>query len=163
MKIALVVAVAENNVIGKQGTVMPWYLPADLRHFKHITMGHPIIMGRKTYDTINRALPGRLTIIVTRNEHFSASGCEVVHSVDAALQLAQKTGADTAFIIGGGEIFAQSLDKADTMYLTEVHTEVDGDTYFSFPADQWHEVSREDHPADDKNAVAYSFVTLIRS
>lgn len=116
----------KNRVIGKKGG-LPWYIPEELKRFKEITMGHPIIMGRKTYESIGKALPGRTNIIITSSPNYTAQGCIVVHSLDEALQRAR---ADEVFIIGGGEIYKQALPKADKLYLTKIDTEIEGDTFF---------------------------------
>jgi dihydrofolate reductase len=163
MTIALLVAVAENNVIGKQGTLLPWRLSADLKHFRRLTLGHAIVMGRKTYETIGRALPGRLNIVVTRNAAFTAPGCTIAHSLDDALAAARTTGKDEVFIIGGGELFEASMDRAQKLYLTLVHARPDGDTFFTYDPAAWREIERETHSADDKNQYDYSFVTLVRA
>lgn len=163
MNISIIVAVASNNVIGKTGIKLPWHLPADLAHFKQITMGHPIIMGRKTYQTIGRPLPGRLNIIITRNLDFKAPGCTVATSLNQALEIAKQADAQEAFIIGGSQIFQQALQLTDKVYLTEVHGSPEGDVYFEFDREKWQEVAHEDHVADDKNQFDYSFVELIRN
>src|SRR5256885_2083203 len=127
--ISLIVAVADNGVIGKTGQMLPWRLPADLAHFKQITMGHPIIMGRKTYQTIGRPLPGRTNIVVTRDQHFVAPGYTVAHSLEKALEVEEST---EQFVIGGANLFEQALPLADKLYLTEVHSNPEGDIKFSF-------------------------------
>ena len=157
--IVLVVARAANGVIGKDG-VLPWHIPADLKHFKRVTTGTPMIMGRRTFDSLPGLLPGRRHIVLTRDRGWSAQGAEVVHDVEAALAVA--AGAERVSIIGGAEIFAAFLPLADAIELTEVHGDVAGDTVMPAPdpAD-WVEVSREDHPAQD-GRPAYSFVRLER-
>lgn len=162
MTISLLVAVAENGVIGKQGELLPWKLSSDLKRFKLLTMGHPIIMGRKTYETIGRPLPGRLNIIITRDQEFSAEGCVVVHSIDEAITKAKSEDTDEIFIIGGGVIFEETLPLADKLYLTEVHASPDGDTFFRYDKSDWQEVDRQDFAADEKNQYPYSFVTLTK-
>lgn len=161
MTISLIVAVAENGVIGKTGVMLPWRLPADLKRFKEVTMGHPIIMGRKTYETIGRPLPGRQNIIVTRNPDYKADGCEVVSSLPEALEAAKNS--EEAFIIGGGQLFEQALPLADKLYLTLVHASPDGDVFFHYDPADWQEISNEPHEADDKNQYPYSFLTLLRN
>lgn len=161
MIISLLVAVAENGVIGKRGTVLPWRLPADLRRFKELTMGHPIIMGRKTYETIAKPLPGRLNIVMTHDRSYQAPGCVVAHSLKEALTRADDTGTDEVFVIGGGVIFDAVMDQADKLYLTEVHGEPEGDVFFRYGQSTWQEVAREDYPADERNEYPYSFVTLL--
>ena len=161
--IAAVVAIAENNVIGKDNQLI-WHLPADLKHFKACTMGHPMIMGRKTFDSIGKPLPGRTTIIVTRDKNYQApEGCLVANSVQEALDLGNKLDPEQVSVIGGEQIFAQTLAQTDRIYLTRVHQTFQGDTFFPElnPAD-WKESSNEHHQADEKNPYAYSFITLER-
>lgn len=159
--LSLIVAMAENHVIGRDNA-LPWRLPADLRHFRHITMGHPIIMGRKNFESIGRPLPGRTNIVVTRAKDFNAPGCLVVHSVDEALAAANTD--PEPFIIGGAELYAQTLEQVQKIYLTLVHAAIPGDV--RFPAlqwDAWREKSRERHASDAEHPFAYSFVTLERA
>lgn len=158
--ISLIVAMADNGVIGRDNA-LPWRLPNDLKHFRRLTMGHPIVMGRKNYESIGRPLPGRRNIVVTRSAGFVAPGCTVVHTIDAALAAAG--GDPEIFIIGGAELYAQTLAQARRLYLTEVHATVAGDVRFP-PWDRqaWREVTREDHPADAAHEHTYSFVTLER-
>lgn len=167
MRISLVVAMDKNRVIGHNNK-LPWYLPEDLRFFKRVTMGKPIIMGRATWESIGRPLPGRTNIVVTRQPDYEAEGTKVVHSMKEALLLAEAIGEidgrDEAMIIGGSEIFLDSLDYADRIYLTEVHAEVKGDTWFpEFDRSEWKEVSREDFEAQGPNPYDYSFVVLDRA
>ncbi len=162
MKISLIVAMAENGVIGRRGDVLPWRLPADLAHFRQITTGHPIIMGRKTYETIGKPLPGRQNIIITRNPEFVAEGCDIVNSLDEALRKAEDSKAVEAFIIGGGEIFKMAQPRATKLYLTLVHASIAGDTYFKYDKAIWQEIAREDHEADEKNEYNYSFLEFKR-
>ena len=151
--ITFVLARARNGVIGRDGK-LPWHLPADLKHFKALTMGKPMIMGRKTFESFPAPLPGRRHVVLTRDPDWSADGAEVVHSVDEALALA---GEDAA-VIGGAEIFALFLDRADRIELTEIHLDAEGDA--SVPAFAGRlETAREDHPAEG-DRPAYSFVTL---
>ena len=161
--VALVVAVAENGIIGQNGQ-LPWgRLPADLRHFKQLTLGHPVVMGRKTFDSIGKALPGRPNIVVTRQSGWSAPGCEAAASVLGALERARQLDADTVCIIGGGEIYRAALPAADVVYLTEIHHAFEGDASFApLSPTEWREETRERHEADEKHAYAYSFVTLRR-
>lgn len=162
--VSFILALADNGVFGKRGTLMPWRLSADMIRFKSITMGHPIIMGRKTYETFQKPLPGRTNIVVTRNADYQAEGCIVVQSLEAAIEAAKASeGADEIFIIGGSELFNQAVPQAGTIYLTRVHAEPDGDVFFDYKQDEWHEVSSESHPADNKNQYPYSFVTLKRN
>ena len=167
IKLAVSVAVAENGVIGRNNA-LPWYLPEDLRHFKRVTMGKPIIMGRKTFESIGKPLPGRTNIVITRNPQFQAEGVSVVSSLAAALELAQHTGlvegAQEAVIIGGGEIYKTALPRADHLYLTEVHASVEGDAVLpAIDWAQWREVSREYHVALPPNHYAYSLVQYERA
>src|SRR5688572_21388613 len=149
--IALVVAMAENRVIGKNNQLI-WHLPADLKHFKNLTSGHPIIMGRKTFESIGKPLPNRTNIVVTRQEDFKPKDCLVAHSLSEALMMAQQLDAEI-FVIGGAEIYKQAMFLADTIYLTEVHQEFEGDTFFSeIDTLLWQETSREEYKADEKNA-----------
>jgi len=161
MRVSLVVAMDRQRVIGVAGG-LPWHLPADLRHFRAITMGKPIVMGRRTYESINRALPGRRNIVVSRNRQWRAPpGCEVAHSLEHALDLAGS--ADEVMIIGGAALYRAALERAQRIYLTEVHAEVGGDVHFPpIPAGQWRETERVEHPADNRNAYPCSFVVLER-
>ena len=148
------------------GNRLPWNLPADLRHFKRVTMGKPVIMGRKTWESLPRKpLPGRPNIVVTRDEDFVAEGAEVFTDVAEAVahgvDLARQSGADEVAVIGGAQIYAETIDACDRLYITEVHATPEGDTYFpDFDRSEWHEVSRERHEAGEKDSAAYSFVTL---
>ena len=160
--VSFVVAVAENGIIGQNGE-LPWgSLPDDLQHFKRLTLGHPVIMGRRTYDSLGRALPKRPNIVVTRQTGWAAPGCETAASVPSALARAHELD-EHVCVIGGGEIYRQALPDADVIYLTEVHHAFEGDA--SFPAlnpSEWHEESRERHEANERHAYAFSFVTLRR-
>lgn len=160
MKISLVAAMADNRVIGRRGR-LPWRIPADMKHFKRITMGKPVIMGRKTYQSIGVALPGRFNIVVTTRPGLGDADVETARSVHQALDLAEKHGRE-AMIIGGGEIYQATLPLADYIYLTEVHSEPEGDVHFP-PLDKtlWREVRREHHEAKGK-VPAFSFVELER-
>ena len=161
--ISFIVAAGENDVIGRAGVMLPWHLSADLARFKQLTLGRPIIMGRKTYDTIGRALPGRRNIIISRNPSLEAPGCEVVTSLEAALGTAAQDGDGAVFVIGGSQIFEAAMPRANRIYLTRVHAAPEGDAYFVYDIAVWHEISREDYPADDKNEYAYSFIELRRN
>lgn len=158
----LVVAAAENDVIGR-GNQLPWHLPADLRHFKALTIGKPILMGRKTYGSIGKALPGRTNIVLSRSAGFSPGDCSVVKTLDEARSAAQ--GQPSLMVIGGAEIYRLCLPHANRIYLTLVHTQIkDGDTFFpAWRGDEWRQTQRERHEPDDKNAYAYSFITLDRA
>lgn len=157
--ITLVVAHSRNRVIGRDGG-MPWHLPADLARFKALTMGKPMIMGRRTYESIGKPLPGRRNIVVTRDRRFAADGVEVAHSLDEALALAGDAGEVT--VIGGGQIFCEVLPRAARIELTEIETTLEGDTYFPELDEGWHEVARESRPADDRNPYKLNFITLER-
>jgi dihydrofolate reductase len=160
MNISIVVALAANRVIGDRNR-LPWHLPADLQHFKQLTMGKPILMGRKTWESIGRPLPGRTNIVITRDEDYSAEGCVVVHSMEAALQAAGDSA--EVMVIGGAEFYRQALPYAKTLYLTCVEGEFEGDTFFPELDDQeWREAERTDFEPDEKNPHAYSFVRLER-
>jgi len=160
MRISLIVALARNRVIGRDNQ-LPWRLSADLQHFKRLTMGKPIVMGRKTCESIGKPLPGRTNIVVTRNSSFSAEGCRVVHSIDEALVAAG--GADEVMIMGGENLYSQLLPRADRLYLTEVQAEVSGDAWFpELDQTQWQELERESHRADENNEFDYDFVVLAR-
>ena len=157
----LVVAVAENDVIGR-GNQLPWHLPADLRHFKSLTLGKPVLMGRKTYESIGKALPGRSNIVLSRSQEFSPGDCIVVQTLGDARIAA---GAESPLmVIGGAEIYRQCLPLASRIHLTLIHAHIeDGDTVFAgWRGAEWDASSRERHEADDKNAYAYSFITLER-
>lgn len=159
--VSFVVAAAENNVIGHDNQLL-WHLPDDLKHFKQLTQGHPIIMGRRTYDSIGRALPNRTNLVVTRQLDWQAPGCETANSVPAALARAAQLD-EQVFVIGGAEIYRQALPAADVIYLTEVHHTFEGDVTFpELNAADWREESRERHEPDERHAHAFSFVTLRR-
>lgn len=158
MKLSLIAAVADNGVIGIKGK-LPWKLPADLQYFKKVTMGHPIIMGRKTYESIGRPLPGRRNIVLSRIKHFSIPGCEVVSTLEAALKKFGET--EEVFVIGGESIYKEALPFADQLYLTQVHAQVEGDTYFPhYEKSAWKEISKEYHEANNDNEYPYTFVIL---
>jgi len=162
IKTSMIAAMGKNRVIGLNND-MPWNLPADLQFFKKTTLGSPIIMGRKTYDSIGRPLPGRLNIILSRNEGLTIEGCNVVNTLDKALLLAAASGADEMFITGGAHLYSSFLEDADRLYLTLIDEEFEGDTYFpDYTQLNWKEVSRENHLADERNAHNYSFITLDR-
>jgi dihydrofolate reductase len=155
--ISLVVAAATNNAIGKDGT-MPWHLPNDLKHFKNVTWGMPIIMGRKTFDSLGKALPGRKNIVITRQKDWKAENAVAVKSIEDALFVAGETDAKEAMIIGGGEIYKLVFPKAARIYLTRVEAEPEADTFFPvINGDEWHLMSQKNFEADEKNAFNYSF------
>ena len=152
----IVVAISENHVIGKDNKLL-WYLPNDLKHFKDITTGHTVIMGRKTYESVGKPLPKRRNIIITR-QAITIDGCEVVNSIEAALALCQNE--EEVFIVGGAEIYKQAMHLTDRIYLTIVHKEFEGDSFFpEIDLKDWKEVAREDHQPDEKNSLPYSFIT----
>lgn len=160
--ISAVVAMAKNRVIGKDNK-LPWHLPADLKHFKTITTGHPILMGRKTYESIGRPLPNRTNIIITRDANYKAADCIVVTSIEEAINAATKTAAEEIFIIGGAEVYQQLLTSIQRIYLTIVQDEIDGDAYFpALDMREWKEVAREEHKADEQNKHDYWFLRLER-
>jgi dihydrofolate reductase len=158
----LVVAVSENDVIGRDNR-LPWHLPADLRHFKSLTFGRPILMGRKTYESIGKALPGRTNIVLSRSAGFAPHDCSVVKTLDEARSAAAAQ--PSLMVIGGAEIYRLSLPLASRIHLTLVHTQImDGDTVFpAWRGAQWVQTQCERHEPDDKNAYAYSFITLDRA
>jgi dihydrofolate reductase len=155
--ISAIVAVSKNGVIGQNGQI-PWYLPADLKYFKKVTMGYPVIMGRKSFISIGRPLPGRENIVITRDIYFVASGCFVARNISEAIEIAAATGKEEVFIIGGGEIYQQSIDLWDKLYLTKVDIEVEGDVFFpELNWEEWEIVSEEKHQGDDRNECGYNF------
>ena len=162
MKISIVVAVAENGVIGKDNQ-LPWRLSSDLKHFKKLTTGHAVLMGRKTYESIGRPLPKRTNLIVTRNQDYQAAGCEVFTSIEQALKFAQKSNETEIFIIGGAQIYQQILPQVNTVYLTKVKTEVVGDAYFDLSLlDQFTTVSVESMAVGEKDEFAFDIVKMER-
>ena len=167
MQLAVIVAAAENGVIGRNNA-LPWHISADLQYFKRVTLGKPVIMGRKTFESIGRPLPGRTNIVISRDPGYVAEGVRVVGSLEEARRLASDValidGAREAMVIGGAEIYRHALPLADRLYLTRVHAEVEGDTLL--PAvdwTQWREVSRERHAAQAPNPFDYSFVVYERA
>ena len=160
MTLSIIVAAAENGVIGHNNNLI-WHLSSDLQHFKNITTGHTVIMGRKTFESMGKALPNRRNIVITANKAYTAPGCEIVPDIESALQLAAQE--EEAFIIGGGTIYRAIWEKADKLYLTRVHTAPTGD--ISIPevkASEWQEISREAHSADEKNEYDYTFLEYRR-
>jgi len=163
--ISLVVAISKNRVIGDSNTLL-WKneLPADMKHFKEITLGHPVIMGRKTYESIGKPLNDRINIVLTRDRNFNAEGCIVVHSTGDAIKIASRDG-EEIMVIGGGDIYRQFLPDASKMYLTLVRASFTGDTFFpEYNKAEWKEVadSREDFEPDDENKYSYTFIELER-
>ena len=161
-KIALIAAMTDDRVIGIDNR-LPWKLPADMKWFRRHTLGKPIVMGRKTFESFGgKPLPERLNIVITRDRDYRAEGAVVVHDIDEALAAAGD--AEEVMIIGGASFYEQMLPRADRLYLTFVHADVEGDAWFpEFDRSQWREVYREDHEADEKNPYAYSFVILERA
>ena len=157
MLISAIVAVAQNGVIGHENQI-PWYLPADLAYFKRTTIDHPVIMGRNTWHSLGRPLPKRTNIVLTRDPFFVTEGALIVHDLEEAFELAAATGADEAFIIGGGKIYEQSQAYWDRIYLTEVELTAEGDVFFpEINMEEWVEISAEKRLADDKNPYNYTF------
>jgi len=159
-RLELVVAASRNGVIGRDNG-LPWRLPADLAHFKRLTLGHPILMGRRTWDSIGRPLPGRQNLVLSRDPAFRAAGAVVVHSLAEARAAA--AGAERLMVIGGAQLYRACLAEAEVVHLTEVDTDIEGDTRFPpWQRADWQEVWRESHPPDARHAYGYSFVTLRR-
>ncbi len=166
MKLALICAMASNGVIGNNN-MLPWRLPEDLRHFRRTTMGHSIIMGRKTWESIGKPLPGRTNIVVTRQQNYQAEGVSVRNSLEAALGLAENIaaidGAEQAFVIGGAELYRLAMPLATLFHLTRIHAEVPGDTVLSgFDESHWEELGREDFYRAEENPFDYSICLLRR-
>jgi dihydrofolate reductase len=160
MKLSIVVAASDNDVIGV-GNQLPWRLPDDLKRFKALTMGKPMLMGRKTFESIGRPLPGRTSIVITRQSALAVPGVIVASSIDQALAAAEP--AAESMLVGGADIYRQMLSRTHTIHLTRVHATFTGDAYFPrLAADEWCEVDRQPHPADDRHAYAFTFVTLVR-
>ncbi len=167
LKISLIVAVAENGVIGRNGA-LPWHVPSDLKTFRRITMGKPMIMGRKSYISIGKPLPGRDNIVVTRDAGFSAAGTDLAASIDEALDIARckaaERGVDEIMVIGGAEIFALTLPLADRIYLTRIHARPDGDVIFPEPDPRiWREISRSPVGPDPRDDAAATLLILERA
>ncbi|ASK36164.1 dihydrofolate reductase [Alloalcanivorax mobilis] len=166
LRVALMAAKASNNVIGRNNK-LPWYLPNDLKYFKQVTWGKSIIMGRNTWESLNKALPGRTNIVISGQPDYHAEGARVVTSLEQALSLAESVavveGQEEVVVIGGAQIYALALPRADRLYLTEVHADVEGDTRFpDFDASQWRQIGREDFAAEGPNPYDYSFVVYDR-
>ncbi|GAA1372713.1 dihydrofolate reductase [Peribacillus frigoritolerans] len=157
--ISLIVAMDQNRVIGKNNK-LPWHLPADLQYFKKVTMGHPIVMGRKTFESIGRVLPGRENVIVTRNQEFKAEGCVVLHDI-AQIKMFADNHEEEVFVIGGAEIFKEILPFTDRLYITEIHETFEGDTFFpEIDENEWDEISSNPGNIDEKNRFAHDFIIL---
>lgn len=155
---SIIAAKSDNNVIGKDNDLV-WHMPADLRFFKNKTKGHWVIMGRKTFESMNGPLPNRSHIIITRRPDYQAEGCYVTDSIEGAFKIAEQQKLDDVFILGGAEIYAQTMNKADRMFVTEIKSTFEGDTFFpEIDTTYWKEVGRDEHEADDKNPHDYAFV-----
>ncbi|MBL4607179.1 MAG: dihydrofolate reductase [Pseudomonadales bacterium] len=166
MRLSLIAAMAQNCVIGRNNK-LPWYLPEDLKYFKRVTMGKPLIMGRKTFESLGKPLPGRPHIIITRDETYTYPSCHIVHDLQSAKTCAESLllidGGEEVVVIGGAEIYGLMLPEVDRMYLTKVHQAVEGDAYFpKYNADDWTQLAREDFSAEPPNAYDYSFVVYER-
>jgi dihydrofolate reductase len=160
MTLSIIVAMASNRTIGINNT-LPWRIPEDLKHFKALTMGHHIIMGRKTFDSIGKPLPGRTTVVVTRDGELEIEGCIVAHSLEEAIA-ACSDDAET-FVVGGAQLYALTLPLADTMYITEIRQEIEGDAHFpEYDMNAWQEISRERHSQQEPQLLEYHFVTYRR-
>ena len=156
--ISIIVAVAKNGVIGQNNT-LPWHLPEDLKRFRALTTGHHIIMGRKTYESLGRLLPGRTTVIVTRNQDYQLEGAMVAHSLEAAITLCQND--NEAFLIGGAELYQAGIKLANKLYLTEIDLDIAGDAFFpEFDLSEWQEISREAHTS--VQGFGFSYITYVR-
>lgn len=163
MRISLIVAMDENRLIGR-GNALPWRLPRDLQHFKRLTLGKPVVMGRNTYDSIGRPLPDRHHIVISRDQAFCPQGVTVVRSLDEAFDVVEREGAKEVMIAGGANLYKQMLPLADRLYLTEVHGAFEGDAWFpEFDRAQWQVVGQERVEADERNSHACTFTTLERS
>lgn len=162
MTISLVVAAAENNAIGKNNQLL-WHLPNDLKFFKNTTWGMPVVMGRKTYESVNKPLPGRFNIVITRQADWKAAGVTVATDLPDALEKAKATNCNEVFVIGGGEIYKQAFETADKIYITRVHAVLEADTFFpAIEESQWELIHHLDFDKDEKHAYAYSFETWER-
>ncbi len=157
--VSLIVAASTNNAIGKNNQLL-WHLPNDMKFFKNSTWGMPVIMGRKTFEAVNKPLPGRINIVITKQPNWNAEGAVVATDLNNALKKAAETNCKELFIIGGGEIYKQAIEIADKIYLTRVHANIDGDTFFpAIDENKWQLTANQDFAADEKHAFAYSFQT----
>ena len=162
MKITLIAAVANNHVIGAENRLL-WHLPADLQHFKKLTMGHTVVMGRKTFESIGKPLPGRRTIVITRKKDFQAEGCEIAHSLEEAFNMAGKR--EEVFVAGGANIYQQTIDlpQTHTLYITRIFASFEGDAFFpDVEPGKWQLIERNDRKADEKNIYDMTFLTYKR-
>ena len=167
MRLSMIVAQAQNRVIGRQNK-LPWYLPGDLKYFKQVTMGKPVIMGRKTYESIGKPLPGRLNVVITRDTTYQLEAAKVVHSLAEAIELSESQafidGVEEAMVIGGEQIYAQALPLVERLYVTQVHADVEGDAFFpELLLSDWAELGRDDFKAEGPNPYDYSFVVYQRA
>lgn len=155
---SIIVAQSQNRVIGINNT-LPWHLPADLKRFKAITMGHHMIMGRKTYESIGKPLPGRTSIVITRNKGLQFEGCVMAHSLTEAFEIAERNGETETFVIGGADLIKQSIHSCDKLYLTIIHQDFEGDTFLDELSTDWKEIESVLYEPDEKNAYSYLFIT----
>jgi dihydrofolate reductase len=156
-KLSIIVAMAKNRTIGVNNT-LPWRCPEDLKHFKTLTMGHHMIMGRKTFDSIGKPLPGRTTVVVTRNYDLKIEGCTIAHSLQEAISICAKD--EEIFVVGGAELYRKAISLVDTLYITEIQQDVEGDAHFpEFDKNGWLEISREVRSQETPQPLAYHFVT----
>ena len=164
MRLSIIAALSSNNVIGRNNQ-LPWHLGSDLKRFKALTMGHHLIMGRRTFESVGKPLPGRVFVVITRDTTFAAPGITVVHSLDEGIRLAVDAGDQEPFIAGGAVVYEQAIHRADRMYLTRVHAEIEGDTFFPDFDDvtEWQLVDAEHCEADEKNDYPFSFLTYDRA
>ncbi|MCB0494289.1 MAG: dihydrofolate reductase [Cyclobacteriaceae bacterium] len=165
MKISLIAAVAQNRVIGKEND-LPWRLPDDMKYFMQTTSEHHVLMGRKNYDSLPdkfKPLPNRTNIVVTRQNNFEAAGCTIVSSIEKGIEIASQNNEEELFVIGGAQIYKQSLERADYLYLTEINAEIEGDTYFpEIDPSEWTEISRKPHDIDERHRYSFDFVIYKR-
>jgi len=164
MRLSMIAALTANNVIGRDNG-LPWHLGTDLKRFKALTMGHHLIMGRRTYESVGKPLPGRINVVITHDVNYAAEGVTVVHSLEDAIRIAVDAGDPEPFIAGGAVVFEQGLHRADRMYLTRIHADIEGDTYFPDFDDvsEWQLTDSEHFDADEKNDYPFSFLTYDRA
>lgn len=162
MILSAIVAVGENNEIGKDNDLL-WRLPNDMRFFRTTTSGHAVIMGRKTLESFGKPLKNRENIVITRSQDYQTEGVHITHNLQEAIELARSMGEEEAFLLGGGQIYAEGLKFCDRLYLTQVHGTFEADTFFpAIKEEEWKEIHRENHPADERHAYAYTFLTYER-
>lgn len=164
MRLSIIAALSSNNVIGRDNQ-LPWHLGTDLKRFKQLTMGHHLIMGRKTFDSVGKPLPGRINVVITRDPDYAAEGITIVHSLEEGIRIAVDAGDEEPFIAGGAQMFEQSMHRADRMYLTRVHVDLEGDAFFPDFDDvsEWQLTDSEHFDADEKNDYPFSFLTYDRA